>query len=478
MTVMHRWGGGDRSPGRGLTPEMADLAIIGGGAAAATMLAALAHEPGAGPISVLWVAPEGEDGRGVAYRTQDPAHRLNVRAERMSLRADRPGDFVEFLAAANVHADPRAFMPRRSYGEYLSVRAAESARSLGAQRWPVRAVSAYRDHGWRIGGSDGQWRRASHLVLALGPEPMKAPAVVDAELLARGIYRVDPYAWVEQPRSPGALKQVWILGSGLTAVDLALTVASVHPGAQIHLLSRHGALPASHTDAAPAPDPLAPAATFPPISRLLRDLRACCRSAVDWRGPLDGLRAGTADRWQRWSASEQRRFLRHARWAWDRARHRMAPEVARAVSALRTSGQLHVHRGRLLAAENQNGAALIQWRPRGLEERHTARADLVLQATGLDTSVSASSTPLLRSLLDQGLACPDPLDLGLAVDPAQRLLDAQGRVDPQAHVLGALARGCRFECIAIPEIRTTAATIAAGLRASRAHAPAALAPET
>ena len=87
-------------------------------------------------------------------------------------------------------------------------------------------------------------------------------------------------------------------------------------------------------------------------------------------------------------------------------------------------------------------------------------ADLVLQATGFNTGLSRYTTPLLRSLLEGGLAQIDALDMGLAVDPEQRLIDGKGQVRTDAHVIGALALGSRFECIAMPEIRSTAAAIA------------------
>lgn len=461
-----------------MTPAgMADLAVIGGGAAAAAMLMAWATATDAPSQSVLWVAPEGEDGRGLAYRTRDPAHRLNVRAERMSLRADHAGDFVDYLAAQDGHADPQAFQPRRRYGDYLAHRVAEAMARLPAERWTCTASAVTHTGGaWQVVGTDGRRRLARHLVLALGPQEAALPAGVDPELARQGRYRVDPHAWTEQPRRSGPLQWVWIIGSGLTAVDLVLTAAQTHPQAEIHLLSRHGALPATHARAHATPfDVLRHLETMPTASQVVRLVREHCEAASDWRDVIDGLRANMAYRWQRWGSEEQGRFLRHVRWAWDRVRHRMAPEVAEAIVALRKSGQLQLHRGRLLGAESRSQRVALRWRPRSSVESSVVDADLVLQATGLNTRVSDSRTPLLRSLLDQGLARPDRLDLGVLVDSHQRLIDARGRVRGDAHVLGALARGSCFECIAMPEIRSTASAIAVSLRRSSRDCPLTLA---
>ena len=137
------------------------------------------------------------------------------------------------------------------------------------------------------------------------------------------------------------------------------------------------------------------------------------------------------------------------------------------MAALIKSGQVTVHRGHLLGAVPRAQSVELTWRPRASVERQITDADLVLQATGLNTRVSGCGMPLLRSLLDQGLARPDPLDLGLHVDGQQRMLDAAGRAHADAHVLGALARGSRFECTAMPEIRSTAAAIAQELAQQR-----------
>ncbi len=445
--------------------KTADVAVIGGGAAAAALLIALAARVGRESPSVLWVAPPGEDGRGLAYKTRDPAHRLNVRAARMSARADIPGDFVDYLIARDGHADPNAFYPRRRYGEYLVDRIAECLPRLQAERWSTQAIGLSRRSGaWQIRGADGQYRSARHLLLAIGPQTPMPLAGVSPALLGQGRFRLDPYAWVEQPRSSGVPHSIWILGSGLTAVDLALTAAQHHPQAEIHVLSRHAALPATHANVhAVGGDPLHGERCLPSASQLLRLIRSHCDGLTDWREGIDALRAGTADRWQAWPVAEKRRFLRHARWAWDRVRHRMAPEIARAISALRKSGQLSVHQGRFLGAEPQARRIVLTWCTRGSNERHEVLADLVLQATGLNSQVSNSTLPLLRSLLDQRLARPDALDMGLAVDAEQRLLDGSGYVRCDAHVIGALARGSRFECIAMPEIRNTADAIAATL---------------
>jgi len=439
-----------------------DVAIVGGGAAAATTLIALAALPQADQLRVLWMAPAPCDGRGLAYSTPDLMHRLNVRAQCMSARADLPEDFVDFLTTRFGHADPHGFYPRRCYGAYLAERVATAWQSLRGERWEVSAQHLDHDGGaWILTGSDDTQRRADHLVLAIGPQAQQALSCVEPALLERGSYRIDPYAWVSASHANFGIRQIWIIGSGLSAVDLALTAARLHSDAQIHLISRHGALPTAHGPVqTPAADLFATQLQLPAVSQVLRELRRNIAQHGDWRALIDALRARTADRWQHWPKPEQQRFLRHLRWLWDSARHRMAPEVAAATTALQASGRLSVHRGRVMAIRAEQQRARLHWRPRGDSRIKVDSADLVLQATGFNTGLSRCTTPLLRSLLEGGLAQVDALDMGLAVDPEQRLIDGKGQVRTDAHVIGALALGSRFECIAMPEIRSTAAAIA------------------
>src|SRR5450432_3299647 len=59
---------------------------------------------------------------GVAYDPPSERLLLNVPAERMSAFHDAPGDFVEYLAAAEPGATPATFARRRLYGRYLAAR--------------------------------------------------------------------------------------------------------------------------------------------------------------------------------------------------------------------------------------------------------------------------------------------------------------------------------------------------------------------
>lgn len=70
------------------------------------------------------------------------------------------------------------------------------------------------------------------------------------------------------------------------------------------------------------------------------------------------------------------------------------------------------------------------------------------------------SCVLSRSLLQRGLARPDPLHLGIDTDEADRLIGVDGRANHNLYAVGPVARGRLWEVTAIPEIRHQATNLA------------------
>src|SRR5260221_12954300 len=85
-------------------------------------------------ITVGLVARTAQFGRGLAYRTRDAIHRLNVTAANMCAYSEDIGGFYhwlqsrpERLRAVGIHTlHPNAFVPRMLFGEYLEDLLAEA----------------------------------------------------------------------------------------------------------------------------------------------------------------------------------------------------------------------------------------------------------------------------------------------------------------------------------------------------------------
>lgn len=457
---------------------MTDIAIIGGGAAAAAVFAELLRQPYRQGV-VHWIAGTGTPGRGVAYATADPRHLLNVRAAGMSLLADRPDDFLRYAQQALPSASGADFLPRALFGDFIQDQLRQGMRQAAVDgvRYRIHAPRAVRvqreGDGFRVVLGDGTQVTAGAAVLALGalsPRPLKA---VSEGALQSGAYHLDPWS-VPEPRVPP--RRVVVVGTGLTAIDTLITLAARWPQASLVAVSRHGLLPFRHADGPLAPYPHLPElhATLlasDGVARMLRRVREAMAAepGTDWRAVIDGLRPINAALWQALTVRQRRQFLRHVRWVWEAARHRSAPRSHDAVAELMAGGRLQVKAARVVAVEpGQDGLALAL-RPRGATATTTMAADCVIQATGLDTAVAYASDPLLAQLLRDRLVVPDPLRLGIAATAEGAVLDEQGRRQAGLHAIGTLLRGSLWECTAMPEIRGAARTLAIRL-AKRADA--------
>ena len=195
-----------------------------------------------------------------------------------------------------------------------------------------------------------------------------------------------------------------------------------------------------------------------------RQVESARAQGVDWRSVIDGLRGATQSAWRRMDLDQRRRFLSaHAR-TWEVHRHRMAPEVASRIAALRAEGRLDLIDGGLGAVRDAGDHAVVTL-PDGAE----VRAAAVVNCTGPLTDVTRLGDPLLDALIARGTIAPDPLRLGLATTTEGLVLDAEGDVVPHLFTVGPPRKGTLYESTAVPEIRTQAAALATHLRTESAR---------
>jgi uncharacterized NAD(P)/FAD-binding protein YdhS len=449
------------------------IAIVGGGAsgtlAAVHLLrAAVARHV---PLRIALLDRAGRHGLGQAYATTNPDHLLNAPAGRMSALAGDSDHLVRWAAGAGFPAP--GFLPRPAYGRYLrdlladaqqraepSSRLAEMTADVvairpGAGGRPVRLVLG-----------DGSCLGADAAILATGNPRPATPIPVPASP-----------RFVADPWAPGALDAVAdgtpvvILGTGLTMLDVAMSVTGGRSPASVTAVSRHGLLPQVHRGM-PAPGGESiwlPALADPAAPLRLADLIWQVRAAMitrpeHWQDVIDALRPHLPSLWQRLTPADQRLFLRHVARYWEVHRHRMPPATAQRITVLRMTGRLRVLPGRVTEVTEVTGRA---GQLRVSVDRGGAVSELtagwLINATGPGADITASTDPLLRDLLASGLARPDRHRLGLDADPAGAVLDSAGTPSGTLFTLGPPLRGLRYETTAIPEIRDQAAALAGQL---------------
>ena len=387
-------------------------------------------------------------GLGVAYATLDSAHLLNVPAGNMSAWADVPDDF------ARRTGNPAEFAQRREFGAYLGSILDEAVSTGCAAVMKGSAVSAQRDElGWAIGIEGQEPILADAVVLAVGNQPPGRLAALDgaANRLISNPWSAAARKAIDDSAANDA--PIMIVGTGLTMVDVVLSLDAQGHRGPILALSRRGLIPRGHSAYAPAPVDIS-AVPQGNARKLLSWLRG--RSAeVGWRAAVDSLRPHSRVLWQSLEIREQRRFLRHARPWWDVHRHRIAPQVAALLVDMVASGRLEVTAGRLQSCQGVDGAVEVTFRRRSRADEHTGRFAYLFNCTGPLHSIARSADPLLSGLIENGQARADNLGIGLAVDDASRVQGSQ-----RLWAVGPLTKGAFWEIVAVPDIRGQAAAVA------------------
>jgi uncharacterized NAD(P)/FAD-binding protein YdhS len=218
-------------------------------------------------------------------------------------------------------------------------------------------------------------------------------------------------------------------------------------------------------------DEPAPESVLQLFVRLRTEIREAEAAGFDWRSVIDAFRPHTERCWQALPEAERRRFLRHLRPYWEIHRHRMAPSAAERLWGAFRRGQLGRRKGRLIAIADSGSDVVLSFRSRGGRAVRHLRAAHVINASGPQCDVSHLKHPLVESVLQQGLARPDPLKLGLEVTPDFRLVGADGHPTPRLLALGPITRGGCWESTAVPELRIQCARAGQKLAAELAVVP-------
>ncbi|MGI5171751.1 FAD/NAD(P)-binding protein [Spirillospora sp. CA-253888] len=471
-----------------------DIAIIGGGAAAVGLLDALAAARGeAGTITVFEPSPH--LWRGRAYGPDLDAVLVNAPPAIMSIRHGDSGHYAAWLGPRSAdHVDERLgqpLVPRALYGEYLVHTAEKAMAALGEQGWHVRTVAtrvtevARSEAHFLLRTHDAEEHRATHVALCVG-----AGTPPDLYGLAgTPNFTADPYPLVGSLARVPAGSDVAIIGGGLTAVDVVVSLAARGHQGPISLVSRSGVLPhvwqrpngrrpkhvtaervaalneargtvslddladllrAELADAGEDFDELAAellrTETEDPVRRLRRQIDAIDDPRIGRRVLQETAHSVGPYAWRLLPEADRARLRRHLRTATSVVSP-MVPVNASLLMGLVDSGQLSIVSG-VRTIEAANG----RFRVRGTGGEFTART-VINAVNPPQQSVPAAAQQLVRSLTGTGLATLHPSG---GVIPA----------DPRVHVIGDLTGGGSFITSSIPGVAAQASRTAQALRAS------------
>jgi len=449
------------------------VAIVGAGFSGTATAINLLRHPGACALRIYLIERGNEFGRGLAYARRDFAYLLNVPASRMSATVADPDEFLRFARARDPNIQGEDFLPRALYGEYLQHLLQEAAIGAPAgtslQRVNAEMVNVSTSAtGASLELSTGARLHADAVVLALGSPLPKLPDSIRCSVTAP-LLRRDP--WNGGGGPPTCRGSLLVIGTGLSMADIICEALSRDPDIEIHAISRHGLVPPSQTQF--RPDALGndgglleqSAGSTRRLVAVVRHLVADAdKDGGDWREVITLVRHQASELWTGLCPAERTRFLRHVRAYWDIHRHRIPGAVHARLQALRASGQLRIHAGRLAGLERGAVGVRAHWVERGSGHRRTLEAAEVVNCSGPDYDVTRSREALWINLLERGLVVPDLLRLGIRTGPGVALLGRDGGLSSRVFYVGPMLRADHWEATSVGELRVHVHCLADTLR--------------
>jgi uncharacterized NAD(P)/FAD-binding protein YdhS len=364
----------------------------------------------------------------------------------MGATAEEPSGFINWLHHTGVSVKVDEFVPRALYGRYLSsivsevVEANRSRVALVADS--VESIEPTAS-GCQVTLASGQSSRSRAAVLALGLPSARPPSLPPSNGLNV----------ISDPWSPNALGRVAdddhvvILGTGLTALDVFVSLHERGHFGAVTFVSKRGRFPLAHcasaTGASSQPIELANVMHGP--RRAMRELRQLARMRRDegiaWQTVIDELRPHISAVWRSWPSGERPRFLRHARPLWEIHRHRAAQRVLDLVAAGKREGRVRVMRGTIDRV------------------RLASDAKHLVNCIGPTVRATDLADPLVQSLFASGTASTDSEQLGLRTDDHGTLVNINNEREERLFLVGALRRGDLWESTAVPELREQVAVV-------------------
>ncbi len=435
------------------------IAIVGAGASG-TLLAIHLLRRTSFVSEIVLIERAAVFGRGAAYASPNPEHTLNVMAHMMGgeSEADAEG-FANWLAREAGLATPASirntYAARWQYGTYLGqlLESAERDRPKRLKRvaGEVVDIQPLGDPRYSLRLASGDVVEADFVALCLGNlDPMP--------FLPQGEARC-----IDDPWRPGALEHVGpadrllVIGTGLTMVDTVLDLLARGYRGAITAISRHGILPLEDAMPAPYANFFSPDTAVQGIRAVMRALRRevaiAAGNGIGWHSVIEAFRVHTSAIWLRLDEVNRRRFIRHLRSLWFAHRHRLPPQHARRLDALRKEGDLEILAGRIVELAPRADGVRVSLRRRGQQAVETKPVDWVINCTGPEGDYSRSRLPLVRALIGQDLIRPDAYRLGIDVDSDFTVLRTDGSRAEGLVTLGPPTRGRFWEVTAVPHLR-------------------------
>lgn len=479
--------------------------VVGGGSLGTSFLRQLSDQIAADQYGhsvqrAILFEPSSNPGAGDAYQLDTPSNLLNTRVASMSPIASDPQHFHRWLLAnmalwrpqfPDLEPTPDSFVPRALFGIYLNhvfddavVRLREQG--VTVEHVPHR-VSAIRrvNRGYEVATTQGMSVQSAGVVLAIGNLETREWD----HLRAHPSYFNTPYPCTKLISEIDLKRSVCILGTSLSAIDAAVSLADAGHTGKIIMVSRNGRLPSVRGEQnlnrkpklltrelmqALAEQRGVGSITLMEIAQMLCQELEICEGYLPsleaimrmgegphryldseisdaqvqdraWQAIVYALNDSIDLIWHMLSVKEKRVFQAKFKSLWHSYRVSFPIQNALKIQRLLHTDQLTVYGGyRDAYFDDANGRFAISVADNSKGFEATLYADSFINATGYTSEVSKCRSTLLRGMVANGLVRPSEFG-GIDVDfDTGRVVSRSGVQMPGLFALGSLACGTYF----------------------------------
>lgn len=476
------------------------VVVVGGGFSGTMAAIQLARLGSTRPVRVTVVNTGYKPACGVAYDTACLEHLVTLPAHMISAFPDNAAHFVEWLETDACTQDeevqaldqdklPAAFVSRRLYGHYLQSLMHAYVTGPHANDVTIRYVDGEAvdvenaaSTGADVVLRDGRRLHAHKIILATGNEaPAALPGFSTAAVARHPGWVANPWLdWSTHLTDLDRRQDVVLLGTGLTAVDIMLTLLRQNWRGSITAISRHALLPLPHFE---ADERMEGTQDWPPAGVELTDLTlqellalfSVHAARVNTAGGhparlLGKIGPQVTHIWRKFDLADKQLFVSRYATRFKILRQQIAPSLHAELEQAVAQKKITVCRGSVLAVETDDKQLCVRIQDgTDLATARTLRADMVVNCLGPNVRMADTKSPLLRKLLDKQLIEPDDMNMGIRVDTSLRALVHGQQVSPLFLALGPLLRGTFWDSIALPNLRLQAVEVAQTILATAAN---------
>ncbi len=433
------------------------IAIVGGGISGTLTVLQLIKQCKTA-LTIFWFDSQNVFCKGYAYHTFDENHLLNVRANNMSIFADDPQHFINWLTNKYAHYSSTDFVPRKIYGEYVhdtfeNLRHSNPFISIFQIAEEVKSIHQTNE-GYTL--TSNQTFQAQKIVLAFGNFLPAHPSSITKDFITSKHYFQNAFN-VHLMQHLALCHNITIIGSGLTMIDLVISLAHYDFKGKVQVISPHAYIPETHQEnPLPSISPFIERERIYGLTELLsivnKELKQAKKHHLNTHSVVDVMRPYLQDIWFNFSIDDKKQFLRHLRHKWGVARHRAPSQSMAIFKELQSSGQLFLIKGRIKDIKSDKlGFEISYLEPEN--QQKMLKTDLIVNCTGPESDYTKLKSPLIQQLVSDKLISADSLNYGLNAS-------REGCLAKNLYTLGPPLKGVLWESVAVPEIRVQAANLA------------------